>query len=63
MDVPNERWSNECKAGRSKTIYTVQQANALLATFEDDMDPSMERIEEVAKSVGQHVWSSRQRTN
>ncbi len=53
MDIPNERLSNDCKAGRSRTVYTAQQVNALYATFDDDdMDPSMEKIEEVAKSIG-----------
>ncbi len=66
MDIPNERLSNDCQADRSRTVYTAQQVNALQATFDDDdddMDPSMEKIEEVAKSIGQHVWSSMQRTN
>ncbi len=43
--------SKDCKAGRSRTTYTARQIDAMQASFEDDMDPSMEKIEEVAKAI------------
>ncbi len=45
------RLSKDCKAGRSRTTYTARQVDAMQATFEKDMDPSMEKIEEVAKAI------------
>ncbi len=57
------RLSNESKAGRTRTVYTEQQVTTLQTTFEEDMDPSMERIEEIAKSIKlteQQVCSSMQ---
>ncbi len=57
------RLSNECKAGRTRTVYTEQQVTTLQTAFEEDMDPSMERIEEIAKSIKlteQQVCSSMQ---
>ncbi len=57
---------HECQADRGRTVYTAQQVNAVQATLDNNVDPSMERIEEVEKSIGpteKHMCSSMQRTN
>ncbi len=63
LNLEKMRLSNESKAGRTRTVYTEQQVTTLQAAFEEDNDPSMERIEELAKSIKlteQQVCSSMQ---